>query len=282
MQHNNPRIVAIGTAGAANALATTATRLIRPSQAASSGVTANCAAKGTATAMANQLGQPRARHAAVHRPANRTNPSVAATDSANPRSEANSGANGSKTTTAAATDGTAAPRRPHPIAINPTAAITEARRTLGSGRAKTANATIVAHPTTVRPRGPTPRAPANNRTAPHYDGDVRPGHRHQVAHARSPEILGDLLRSIRHIPHDQPRQQTCGPWRQSGASRPERLSHGTGNVLPPRWRRLGDGGMPTPHGDRSEVSGPVLDRGHPAGHGHALPGQQTSPFCRFR
>ena len=102
-----PITVMGGMTTATARFATTETRLKVPDMPATIGAVTNCAANATTTASASGLGQPRPTSRRDQTGAITTSAAVAATDSAKPRSTANSGATIISTITLADSAGTA-------------------------------------------------------------------------------------------------------------------------------------------------------------------------------
>ncbi|GAB3561676.1 hypothetical protein GCM10027344_16770 [Spelaeicoccus albus] len=150
-----PRIVAAGTAGAANKFAGTAYNDKRGRNNTITGAQNACAAAGTATANAKNRGIT-ADNAAAHGRTQINNPAHANTDNANPKSRPNHGSATSSTTTAKLNAGNPRPPRPDNNPNNATHAITADLSTLGSGP------TTSTYPTNTTP-APTN---CNHRTTP--------------------------------------------------------------------------------------------------------------------
>lgn len=130
------------------------------------GVVRICAATVIDSSAAAHSGTPRLVIAKRIGTDHRTNPRVAATDSAKPGANAISGHHSNTTTTAAPSAGNACERREESPAANPTPPITAARNTLSVGRTRITKPTTATTPTTNTVRGRPPPARTHRSTAP--------------------------------------------------------------------------------------------------------------------
>ena len=146
--------------GTATRLAGTDDSGTAPWVASSTGATATCAPIVTAAASRSRPGTYRSRRltsGAITR-----TPAVATADNTSPSDAARNGSSRIRRRTVAANDRTGSARTPRLAAIRTTAAITEARMTLGSKRVSTANHATAVAISRRRPRAPTPKMDATS------------------------------------------------------------------------------------------------------------------------
>ncbi len=156
-----PSTVAGAAASSASRLQGTATRLIRDESAATTGAHTAWAAAAAPSASANRGRIPRRRRAPLHRGARVSRAPVARTESRKPGLRASHGSWSTSSRTAAASAGTRDLRRPVARASRVTAPQAAARRTLGSGRHTTTNASVSAAPHRAVDRRERPRRGAS-------------------------------------------------------------------------------------------------------------------------
>src|SRR5690554_6534217 len=159
-QATSPRTVATGAAGAARMFATTPYVGSVGVSRSNTGWQASCAAAGTAIISASGSGIQRDITRAAGA-ANRSRPAVAQTDRTKPKFLASQGSNTSSTVTARASTGKPLAGRPEAIAPRTSAAMTDARNTLGSGVTSTTNPVSTTSDATIRTvrRSPTSAPP---------------------------------------------------------------------------------------------------------------------------